>query len=134
MTLRHLPAVLVLLVAGCSSSAPTSAGPAVPMATQTDAATGPINGFYRGSSELVAGSPDSCPNYSRGAIEIGDRAMLYPYTTDAIFVAPISSDGLLHAQAGDFVLDGTLNEGQLVFTVEGQSCKTAFTFHRLNEF
>jgi hypothetical protein len=134
MTLRHLPVVLALLVAGCSASTAPDAGPAVPVASQTPITTGPIDGFYRGSSELIAGSPDSCPNNSRGAIEIGDRAMLYSYTTDAIFVAPVSPEGQLHAQAGGFVLDGTLNEGQLEFTVEGQSCKTAFMFHRLNEF
>jgi hypothetical protein len=123
--------------------------PAAPMAV-----TGMVDGIYQGRTTLVEGEPFivmptdaqppqlyaaskipvGCPTDRKGLIEIGDKVLLVSYIPNVVLVSPVSPDGVVHASAGDYVMDGTLVDGQLEFTVTGHGCKSVFSYTRQNAF
>ncbi|HEX3350279.1 MAG TPA: hypothetical protein VHS58_19490 [Acetobacteraceae bacterium] len=116
--------------------------------------TGPIDGLYRGRMWLVRGEPLQfvptnaqtpellaasakplgCPPSSLGNIEIGDSTLLYPYLPNVVFVAPVPLNGRIYAIAGQYVLQGTLIEGDLNLTVTSPSCESQLSFYRMPYF
>lgn len=125
--------------------------PAVPTST---AVTGLVDGIYQGNTWLVAGEPFvtvptdaqppqlyaaskipmGCPTDRKGLLEIGDKVLLVTYLPNVVLVSPVMPNGVLHASAGDYVMDGTLADGQLDFTVTGHGCKSVFAYTRQNAF
>lgn len=124
---------LPCLAAGCASSEAPPPG-AVSQVALEPAATGPVDGIYKGSVHLVSATGDGCPGDARGLIEIGDRRLLYPYAPSLIFVAPIRTDGKIHAETGGYSLDGTLAGGALDVVVAGAGCRTELSFGRVAYF
>jgi hypothetical protein len=117
--------------------------PTPPTASETVAAqpvanapliTGTINGYYQGRVRQVDAKAANCPPPTRGVIEIGDRTLLYPYSTQLIYVAPVMPDGTIHAEADGTTLEGTLIDGRLVFSVTTPDCKSSFDFVRRQGF
>jgi hypothetical protein len=132
---------------------PAPVQPMPPPATPT-AVTGKVDGIYQGRTTLVEGvpfvimptdaqppelyaaskSPVGCPTDRKGLIEIGDKVLLISYIPNVVLVSPVNPDGVLHASAGDYVMDGTLVDGQLDFTVTGHGCKSVYSYTRRNAF
>ncbi len=81
------------------------------------------DGNYKGTVILVASQSPACPGSSFGKIEIGDQRLHLAYRPDTIFVAPIQSDGRLHAISNGAVLDGYILDGRLRFTVKTPICE-----------
>jgi len=137
-------ALPIALLAGCGvpENSAGVAPPAVAQASATppDAApappdvTGPINGIYGGRSEQVDAKIPGCPYPELGLIEIGDRTLLFPYTTDLIYVAPVQADGTVHSEVGRTTLDGHLVDGRLAFSVTTPDCTSSFSFRRRSGF
>lgn len=113
---------------------PQPAGPLIANESQPAPVTGPVNGFYQGRMRQVETKIPACPLPALGVIEIGDRTLLYPYTFELIYVAPIQADGTIHAAVGNTTLDGTLIDGRLAFNVTTPECQASFDFHRERGF
>jgi hypothetical protein len=140
-TAALLAALPVALLCGCGVPE-NSAGVAPPAMARTIAppqpaqpdVAGPINGIYGGASEQVEAKIPGCPYAELGLIEIGDRTLLFPYTTDLIYVAPVQADGTVHSQLGQTTLDGHLIDGRLAFSVTTPDCTSRFSFRRRSGF
>jgi len=116
--------------------------------------TGPVDGLYRGSLVLVRGEPFGfvptnaqpaalraasatplgCAPSSGGDLVIGDQTLVLAYLPNVVLVAPVPSNGRLHATAGPFVLDGTLLNGALTATISSPACQSALAFYRMYAF
>ncbi len=115
-------------LAGCgSSSGQVAAGTQQPPAPQPQH----IDGSYKGRATLATKLSSACPGSSIGQIEIGDQKLYFAYLPDTLFVAPVEPDGSLHATSGPSMLDGSLIEGRLVFSVRTYVCSSVYDMHRV---
>lgn len=119
--------VAALLACGLAGCAAEPEAPPGPRAGWPASPPAKVDGDYKGRSVLAENSPPGCPGDSTGLIEIGDQQLVFAYRPDTIFIAPIQADGTLHATQGSAVLDGTLAERRLVFTVRTPICESAYT-------
>ncbi len=127
-----LAALLALVLAGCGGwnhlvlTGVTAASPAL-VPEQWDK----IDGNYKGAVVQVAARSPGCPGNSFGKLEIGDLGLFFAYAPDTFFIAPIRSDGTLYAVSGPALLEGTLVEGRLRFTVRTPLCVSRYNMRRV---
>lgn len=107
-----------------------------------------VDGTYKGVAETVVAQGASCPAADPGTITIGDRRLIFPFSPNVIFIAPVQPDGSLVARivaipptaprgrggaraavpppAPIGSLDGRIGGGALEFTVRTPSCETRY--------
>jgi hypothetical protein len=124
---NSLATLASVLLAGCAvSNGPSFAlmndsAPEIPR-RQIDR----IDGTYKGDATLVMARSPTCPRGKEGSVEIGDQTLYFGYQPDVLFIAPVQTNGTVHAVAGPSVLDGRLVNGRLVFSVTTPVCRTRY--------
>ncbi|MBV8524375.1 MAG: hypothetical protein JOY71_19975 [Acetobacteraceae bacterium] len=85
-----------------------------------------ISGDYKvARAEAVSQSPN-CPPIQPGILEIGDHRLVFAYAPQAIFMAPIASDGSVHDRTGGISLDGRVAAGWATFTITSPVCQVRY--------
>ncbi len=85
-----------------------------------------VDGNYKGFATPAVNQAPPCPGDVFGRLEIGDQKLYFAYKPDTLFVAPIRPDGGLYAVSGPSVLEGTLSNGRLAFTVRTPVCASRY--------
>jgi hypothetical protein len=90
---------------------------------------GRFDGSYQGHVVALRRADAGCPQPHYGFVEIGDGMLSYAYEPGVVLQAPVSGDGLLHAQSGDVRLDGTINGRHMILSVASPACSYSYQLH-----